>query len=93
MGFAVLLYATYSQWTYVTEPPLTITQQPSDQQVTQQAPQASNDVLNLSDTLPAIEDRAISQETPSNSVRTEVIQNNVIELYINPSKGADIVGA
>ena len=93
MGFAVLLYATYSQWTYVTEPPLTVTQQSPDQQVTQQAPQASNDVLNLSDTLPAIEDRAISQEAPSNSVRTEVIQSNVIELYINPSKGADIVGA
>ena len=93
MGFAVLLYATYSQWTYVTEPPLTITQQSPDQQVTQQAPQASNDVLNLSDTLPAIGDRAISQEAPSNSLRTEVIQSNVIELYINPSKGADIVGA
>lgn len=93
MGFAVLLYATYSQWTYVTEPPLTNTGQAPEQQFTQQAPQPGNDVLGLSDTMPTIEDRAINQETASSTVRTEVFQNNVIELYINPSKGADIVGA
>ena len=33
------------------------------------------------------------EDTVSPALRTDVIRNNVLELYINPNKGADIVGA
>ena len=93
MGFAVLLYATYSQWSYVSAPQTTYVEPGPREQNVDTTTQSSNDVLGLSDTLPSIESRSISQETSSPTVRTEKLENNVIELYINPSRGADIVGA
>ena len=93
MGFAVLLYATYSQWSYVSAPQTTYVEPGPREQNVDTTAQSSNDVLGLSDTLPSIESRSISQETSSPTVRTEKLENNVIELYINPSRGADIVGA
>ena len=93
MGFAVLLYATYSQWSFVSAPQTTYVEQGPREQNVDTAEQSSNDILGLSDTLPSIESRSISQETSSTTVRTEKLENNVIELYINPSRGADIVGA
>ena len=93
MGFAVLLYATYSQWSYVSAPQTTYLEPGPTEQNVDTTAQSSNDVLGLSDTLPSIVSRAISQETSSPTVRTEKLENNVIELYINPSRGADIVGA
>ena len=93
MGFVVLLYATYSQWAYVSAPEPTNVEPAANQQIVEQAAQSGDEVLGLSDTLPAIEAKAISQETSSATVRTELLKNNVIELYINPSRGADIVGA
>ena len=92
MGFAVLLYATYSQWSYVSSPPKAIEDTPS-QTNSSQNPQPTESVLGLSDTLPSIESKAIKQEVSSPLVRTELFQNNVVELQINPSRGADIVGA
>ena len=93
MGFAVLLYATYSQWSYVSAPQTTYVEPGPREQNVDTTAQSSNDVLGLSDTLPSIESRSISQETSTPTVRTEKLENNVIELYINPSRGADIVGA
>jgi len=93
MGVAVLLYATYSQWTYVSTPQTTYVEPTPRQQIVETAPRSGDEVLGLSDTLPSIEDRAISPETSSPTVRTDLLQNNVIELYINPNRGADIVGA
>ena len=92
-GFAVLLYVTYSQWSYVPPPQTNNTEPATNQQSLSQNSQPNDDVLGLSNTLPSIEGRAISRETPSPTVRTEVLKNNVFELYINPSRGADIVGA
>ena len=93
MGFAVLLYATYSQWSYVSAPQTTYVEPGPREQNVDTTAQPSNGVLGLSDTLPSIESRSISQETSTPTVRTEKLENNVIELYINPSRGADIVGA
>jgi len=93
MGFAVLLYATYSQWAYVSAPQPTFVEQTPNQQTAEQPTQSGDEVLGLSDTLPSIEGRTISQETSLPTLRTELLKNNVIELYINPSRGADIVGA
>ena len=93
MGLAVLLYATYSQWSYVSAPQTTYVEPTPKQQTDETAAQSSNDILGLGDALPSIESRSISQETSSPTVRTEILENNVIELYINPSRGADIVGA
>ena len=93
MGLAVLLYATYSQWSYVSAPQTTYVEPTPKQQTVETAAQSSNDILGLGDALPSIESRSISQETSSPTVRTEILENNVIELYINPSRGADIVGA
>jgi len=92
-GFAVLLYVTYSQWSYVPPSQSNTIEQAPTQQTLEQNTRAKDDVLGLSNTLPSIEDRAISQEASSPTIRTEALQNNVIELQINPSRGADIVGA
>ena len=93
MGFAVLLYATYSQWSYVSAPQPSYTEPTPKQQTVENNVESSDNVLGLADALPSIESRAINQETSSPTVRTDTLENNVIELYINPSKGADIVGA
>ena len=93
MGFAVLLYATYSQWSFVSAPQTTYVEPGPREQNVDTAEQSSSDVLGLSDTLPSIKSRSISQETSSPTLRTEKLENNVIVLYINPSRGADIVGA
>ena len=93
MGFAVLLYATYSQWSYVSAPQTTYVETGPREQNVDTTAQPSNDVLGLSDTLPTIESRSINQETSSPTVRTEKLENTVIEIYITPSRGADIVGA
>ena len=93
MGFAVLLYATYSQWSYVSAPQPSYTEPTPKQQTVENNVESSDNVLGLADALPSIESRAINQETSSATVRTDTLENNVIELYINPSKGADIVGA
>tara|TARA_B100001250_G_C19809394_1_gene795052 strand:- start:1284 stop:2921 length:1638 start_codon:yes stop_codon:yes gene_type:complete len=93
MGFAVLLYATYSQWSLVSAPQTAYIEPPSQQQTPDTTKQSKDEVLGLSDTLPSIAGMSISQETVTATVRTEKLENNVIQLYINPSRGADIVGA
>ena len=93
MGFAVLLYATYSQWSYVSAPQTSYADPNPKQQTAENNVESSDNVLGLADALPSIESRAINQETSPPTVRTDTLENNVIELYINPSKGADIVGA
>ena len=105
-GFAMLLYATYAQWSY----------EPANQQATNQEQQANKNnaftttqatqqtnnnaippntggVLGLSDAIPTINKNNPVEDTVSPALRTDVIRNNVLELYINPNKGADIVGA
>ena len=52
MGFAVLLYATYSQWSYVSAPQITYVEQGPREQDVDTTAQSSNDILGLSDTLP-----------------------------------------
>ncbi len=92
-GFAVLLYATYAEWSYVPPTQTNETTTPVEQGPTRQSTPRADSVLGLSDTLPTIENNTVAEATPLSAVRTELLKNNVVELYINPNKGADIVGA
>ena len=98
-GFALLLYATYSQWSY--EPPeqQAAVQEYSTETPTNETAKATtnkpnnNDVLSLSDAIPTINKNNPVEDVVSTALKTDVIRNNVLEIYINPKKGADIVGA
>ena len=98
-GFALLLYATYSQWSY--EPPeqQAAAQEYSTETPTNETAKATtnkpnnNDVLSLSDAIPTINKNNPVEDVVSTALKTDVIRNNVLEIYINPKKGADIVGA
>lgn len=102
-GFLMSLYFVYSQWTsdYAEEkrtsnssPASTI--MPSTPQLKQQTPSASgNGTLFLSDSKPELyslgqNERTNSEETPNNLV---TLSNDVLEIKINPKRGADVVGA
>ena len=92
MGFAVLLYATYSQWSYVSAPQITYVEPGPREQNVETTAQSRNDVLSLSDTLPSIESRSISQETSSPIVRTDKLENNVIKHTLCPTPDAFELG-
>jgi len=102
-GFLMSLYFVYSQWTsdYAEEkrtsnssPASTI--MPSTPELKQQTPSASgNGTLFLSDSKPELyslgqNERTNSEETPNNLV---TLSNDVLEIKINPKRGADVVGA
>lgn len=99
-AFAMLLYATYAQWSYEPIEQRTTTQELSTENPRTKTPPAdtnepySNGVLGLSDTIPAISANNLAPSlTASPALVTDVLKNNVLEIYINPNKGADIVGA
>ena len=102
----MLLYATYSEWSYEPAEQLATSQEYSPEtarpktrtadtnQATNTArPPNTNGVLGLSDAIPTISKNNPVEDTASPPLRTDVIKNNVLELHINPNKGADIVGA
>jgi len=105
-AFAMLLYATYSQWSYQPTEQLTTSQESSLESNSAKPPSAhtnqannnarapnTNGVLGLSDAIPTISKNNPIEDAASPPLRTDVIKNNVLELHINPNKGADIVGA
>ena len=95
----MLLYATYAQWSYEPTEQRTTAQEYSPEDSRAKTPTAdtkepySNDVLELSDTIPTISSNNPAEENMSPALLTDALKNNVLEIYINPNKGADIVGA
>lgn len=102
----MLLYATYSEWSSgpseqpaisqeyspETANPKTRTATTNQENNNARAPNIDG-VLGLSDAIPTISKNDPVEDAASPPLRTDVIKNNVLELHINPNKGADIVGA
>ena len=102
----MLLYATYSEWSYEPAKQTAVSQEYSLESAkpktrTATTNQANNKarapsvggVSGFSDDIPTTSNNKPIEGVVSPALRLDVIGNNVLELYINPNKGADIVGA
>ena len=98
-AFALLLYATYSQWSYDPTEQRAAAQELSSENPRAKTPTANtsepynNGVLGLSDAIPTINTNSPAKDDMPPTLVTDVLRNNVLEIHINPNKGADIVGA
>ena len=98
-GFLMSLYLVYSQWTtdYVTVkklPTNNAVSTPSRQTAKPQpGARPSSGVLALSDTKPQLFEQTGVPESEALPANLVSLSNNVLEVFINPDKGADIVEA